>query len=209
LVVMAADPESFTPAPVEGLRIGLCRTYEWGEIGQPAQAVVEAGVRRLADHLEVTEVALPEMMRGIVQAQQVIMQVECADERAEVRAQHEDLLSPMLLEVLDAGEAWRWAYGPAVDHGALGRALLDQLFADVDVLVAPAVLGEAPGIETTGDPLLCRMWTLLGTPAIGVPGLTGPAGLPVGVQVIASPGRDAVALGAAEVIAEVFAGAVA
>jgi Asp-tRNA(Asn)/Glu-tRNA(Gln) amidotransferase A subunit family amidase len=87
--------------------------------------------------------------------------------------------------------------------------LLDQLFADVDVLVAPAVLGEAPGTETTGDPLLCRMWTLLGTPAIAVPGLTGPAGLPVGVQVIAPPGRDAVALGAADVVAETFAGAVA
>jgi Asp-tRNA(Asn)/Glu-tRNA(Gln) amidotransferase A subunit family amidase len=209
LAVMAADPESFTPAPVEGLRIGFCRTFEWGEIDPPTQEIVEAGVRRLSDRLDVREVALPDMMRGIVQAQQVIMQVECADELAAVRAQYEELLSAKLLEVLDAGEAWRWAYGPAVDHAALGRALLDQLFADVDVLVAPAVLGEAPSSATTGDPLLCRMWTLLGTPAIAVPGLTGPAGLPVGVQVVAPPGRDAVALGAAELVADTFAGAVA
>ncbi len=201
LGVMAADPESFTPAPVEGVRIGFCRTFEWGEVQPPARDVVEAGIQRLRRHLDVTEVALPTMMRGIVQAQQVIMNVECADELAEVRAQHEALLSPKLLRVLDDGEAWRWAYGPAVDHAALGRALLDQLFADVDVLVAPAVLGEPPGTESTGDPLLCRMWTLLGTPAIAVPGLTGPSGLPVGVQVVAPPGRDAVALGAAELIA--------
>jgi len=200
LGVMAADPESFTPAPVEGVRIGFCRTFEWGEVQPPARDVVEAGIQRLRRHLDVTEVALPTMMRGIVQAQQVIMNVECADELAEVRAQHEALLSPKLLRVLDDGEAWRWAYGPAVDHAALGRALLDQLFADVDVLVAPAVLGEPPGTESTGDPLLCRMWTLLGTPAIAVPGLTGPSGLPVGVQVVAPPGRDAVALGAAELI---------
>ena len=201
LGVMAADPESFTPAPVEGVRIGFCRTFEWGEVEPAAREVVEAGIQRLRRHLDVTEVALPTMMRGIVQAQQVIMNVECADELAEVRAQHEALLSPKLLRVLDDGEAWRWAYGPAVDHAALGRALLDQLFADVDVLVAPAVLGEPPGTESTGDPLLCRMWTLLGTPAIAVPGLTGPSGLPVGVQVVAPPGRDAVALGAAELIA--------
>jgi Asp-tRNA(Asn)/Glu-tRNA(Gln) amidotransferase A subunit family amidase len=209
LAVMAADPESFTPAPVAGVRIGFCRTFEWGQVEPTTQEVVEAGVRRLSDHLDVIEVELPEMLRGIVQAQQVIMQVECADELAEVRAQHEALLSPKLLEVLDAGEAWRWAYGPAVDHAALGRALLDQLFADVDVLVAPAALGEAPGLETTGDPLLCRMWTLLGTPTIAVPGLTGPSGLPIGVQVVAAPGRDAIAIGAAELIADTFAGAVA
>jgi len=201
LGVMAADPESFTPAPVDGVRIGFCRTFEWGELGPAARDVVEAGIQGLRRHLDVTEVALPTMMRGIVQAQQVIMNVECADELAEVRAQYEALLSPKLLGVLDDGEAWRWAYGPAVDHAALGRALLDQLFADVDVLVAPAVLGEPPTVESTGDPLLCRMWTLLGTPAIAVPGLTGPSGLPVGVQVVAPPGRDAVALGAAELIA--------
>lgn len=205
LSVMAADPESFTPAAVDGLRVGFCRTFEWGEIDPVGRDVVEAGVAGLTDHLDVVDVDLPVMMRGIVQAQQVIMNVECADELADVRAEHGDLLSSTLLQVLDAGEAWRWAYGPAVDHAALGRALLDQLFAEVDVLIAPAVLGEPPGVESTGDPLLCRMWTLLGTPAIAVPGLTGPSGLPVGVQVIAPPGRDAIALGAAERIASLLA----
>lgn len=201
LEAMAADPESFTPAPVEdGLRVGFVRTFEWGLIDPAIQQVVEDGVQRLAGSVDVREVALPMSMRGIVQAQQVIMNVECADELAAVRAAHEDLLSPQLIKVLDDGEAWRWAYGPAVDHAALGRALLRELFADVDVLVAPAVLGEAPADGTTGDPLLCRMWTLLGTPAIGVPGLTGPNGLPVGIQVIAPPGRDAIALGAAELV---------
>jgi Asp-tRNA(Asn)/Glu-tRNA(Gln) amidotransferase A subunit family amidase len=53
------------------------------------------------------------------------------------------------------------------------------------------------------------MWTLLGTPTIAVPGLTGPSGLPIGVQVVAAPGRDAIAIGAAELIADTFAGAVA
>lgn len=202
LSAMASDPESFTPAAVDGLRIGFCRTFEWAEMDASTQDVVEAGVRGLADHLDVVEVELPMMMRGIVQAQQVIMNVECADELADLRAEHEALLSPKLLQVLDAGEAWRWAYGPATDHAALGRALLDQLFADVDVIVAPAVLGEPPMADSTGDPLLCRMWTLLGTPAIAVPGLTGRAGLPVGVQVIAPPGRDAIALGAAGLIAD-------
>jgi Asp-tRNA(Asn)/Glu-tRNA(Gln) amidotransferase A subunit family amidase len=59
------------------------------------------------------------------------------------------------------------------------------------------VLGEAPPIDSTGDPLLCRAWTLLGTPTIAVPGLTGPSGLPLGAQVVAAQGRDALALAGA------------
>jgi amidase len=59
--------------------------------------------------------------------------------------------------------------------------------------------------EGTGDPLLCRAWTALGTPAVSVPGLTGPAGLPVGVQVIAPPGQDELVLAGAHQIATIIA----
>jgi amidase len=82
------------------------------------------------------------------------------------------------------------------------RAQLPGLFADADVVLAPSVIGEAPvGIDATGDPLFCRIWTLLGTPAVAVPGLRGPAGLPLGVQVVGPPGDDALAIGAAQWLA--------
>ena len=60
------------------------------------------------------------------------------------------------------------------------------MLAGVDALLVPAALGEAPPRSEghTGDPLPCRAWTLLGVPAISVPGLTGPAGMPVGVQMV-------------------------
>jgi Asp-tRNA(Asn)/Glu-tRNA(Gln) amidotransferase A subunit family amidase len=32
--------------------------------------------------------------------------------------------------------------------------------------------------------VFCRAWTFLGVPAISVPGMTGPAGLPVGLQLV-------------------------
>jgi Asp-tRNA(Asn)/Glu-tRNA(Gln) amidotransferase A subunit family amidase len=53
------------------------------------------------------------------------------------------------------------------------------------------------GLDATGDPVFCRIWTHLGCPAISVPGLHGPAGLPLGVQVVAPPGQDGAALTAA------------
>jgi Asp-tRNA(Asn)/Glu-tRNA(Gln) amidotransferase A subunit family amidase len=53
------------------------------------------------------------------------------------------------------------------------------------------------GLESTGDPLFCRAWTLLGLPTVSVPGLVGPAGMPLGVQLIGRAGEEAALLRAA------------
>jgi Asp-tRNA(Asn)/Glu-tRNA(Gln) amidotransferase A subunit family amidase len=61
----------------------------------------------------------------------------------------------------------------------------------LDALLTVSVIGEAPeGLSSTGDPLFNRTWTFLGTPAVHLPGFTGPNGMPVGVQLIGEVGRD-------------------
>ena len=65
------------------------------------------------------------------------------------------------------------------------RREVDAIFEDLDALLTPAVVGEAPeGLDATGDPIFSRIWTLLGTPCVSLPVLSGPAGLPVGLQVV-------------------------
>jgi Asp-tRNA(Asn)/Glu-tRNA(Gln) amidotransferase A subunit family amidase len=80
------------------------------------------------------------------------------------------------------------------------RSRLPEVLAGLDALLVPAALGEAPlrSEGNTGDPLLCRAWTLLGVPAVSVPGLTGPAGMPVGVQLVGLD--EAAVLGAAATV---------
>jgi Asp-tRNA(Asn)/Glu-tRNA(Gln) amidotransferase A subunit family amidase len=51
--------------------------------------------------------------------------------------------------------------------------------------------------EGTGDPIFATTWTLVGAPSITLPVLTGSAGLPIGLQLVAGPRRDASLLGAA------------
>ena len=207
LGVMAADRAAFTVAELDRrTRLGFCRTFEWDDLQPTTRAGIEAAVARIARDVDVVEVDLPVEMQGMATAQQAVMEVEVVDHLAAVRARHGELLSPQLRRLLDAGEGWRWAYEAALTHARVGRDHLDTLFAGVDALLAPAVLGEAPSIETTGDPLLCRQWTLLGTPTVAVPGLTGPAGLPLGVQTVAPVGRDDLALGAAELIGGLLSG---
>jgi Asp-tRNA(Asn)/Glu-tRNA(Gln) amidotransferase A subunit family amidase len=79
------------------------------------------------------------------------------------------------------------------------RTALPGVLGGFDALLVPGVLGEAP-LRTeghTGDPLLCRAWTFLGAPAISVPGLAGPAGMPIGVQLVGLRGGEERLLGAA------------
>lgn len=52
-------------------------------------------------------------------------------------------------------------------------------------MLAPSTLGVAPqGLDFTGDPVMCRPWTLLGLPAANVPAYRRTDGLPVGLQVL-------------------------
>ena len=57
-------------------------------------------------------------------------------------------------------------------------------------MITPPTAGEAPAtLEETGNPAFCTIWTLLGVPAITIPVGHGPAGLPIGVQIVGA--RDA------------------
>jgi Asp-tRNA(Asn)/Glu-tRNA(Gln) amidotransferase A subunit family amidase len=58
------------------------------------------------------------------------------------------------------------------------------------------------GLDSTGDPIFSRMWTLLHVPDISLPVLRGPAGLPVGLQLVAAIGADARLVAAAKWIHE-------
>jgi Asp-tRNA(Asn)/Glu-tRNA(Gln) amidotransferase A subunit family amidase len=60
-----------------------------------------------------------------------------------------------------------------------------------DAIITPSASGIAPlGIEATGNPLFCSLWTLVGYPALNLPLLGNADGLPIGVQLVGAPGRD-------------------
>jgi Asp-tRNA(Asn)/Glu-tRNA(Gln) amidotransferase A subunit family amidase len=107
---------------------------------------------------------------------------------------HADELSEVLRAFLERGHAVpREDAERAVALGAECRVLLAEHLPPGEALLVPAVTGEPPPFDegTTGDPLFCRPWTLLGVPALAVPAGTGPGGAPVGVQLVAPAGGDA------------------
>ncbi len=65
--------------------------------------------------------------------------------------------------------------------------------------VGPRVV--AIGLESTGNPVFNRNWTLLHVPCVTIPFGLGPNGMPVGVQFVAQPGEHERLLSAAKWIA--------
>ena len=63
---------------------------------------------------------------------------------------------------------------------------LDDLWGDIDVLLTPAAFGEAPvGFQAFEGVPMFQLWTILHVPAITLPVFSGPAGMPIGAQLLA------------------------
>lgn len=83
-------------------------------------------------------------------------------------------------------------YNDAVSAIDVFQHGFSQIFEWQDAIVTPATAGEAPiGLESTGSPAFCTIWTLCGMPALSMPLLQGKDGMPLGVQLIGPRGDDA------------------
>jgi Asp-tRNA(Asn)/Glu-tRNA(Gln) amidotransferase A subunit family amidase len=185
--------ESLPRVAPASLRLAACRTHEWPAIDAGGAAAWEAGLARMADAgMRVPLLALPEALAGLMQAQKTVMAFEAARSLSREFEANRAQLSEALRSLLSTGhEVTEAAYRQAQALAQSGRQQLAQLMHGLDALVVPAAPGEAPaGLAATGDPVFSRVWTLLGWPCVNVPGLLGPTGLPVGLQLVGHPGRE-------------------
>lgn len=188
LVNRAPEPVAAPSAP----RIGVCRTYLWDKAKPESRDALESAAARLGDAV-VKDIALPSAFSALTDGREIINNVERARGMGHEWAHSRDQLSPQLAKTIQLGLAT--PYQQYVDTLRLGercRAQLPDVFADVDVLLAPAATGEAPqGLNWTGDSTFQGLWTFLHVPTISLPTHRGPNGLPVGVQLIAPRYDDA------------------
>jgi amidase len=119
---------------------------------------------------------------------------------------HGTAIGPAIRALVDRGRAIGEAdYTRAIARQTdLRRAVADAV-AGVDAILTIPAAGEAPrGIDHTGDPRFCAPWSLLGVPAVTVPIGLGPAGLPLGLQLVGPWGGDQALLSAAAGVAGLF-----
>ncbi|MGM1052311.1 MAG: amidase [Pseudomonadota bacterium] len=179
---------------LEGVRVGLCRVPSTPLPSPDTTAALEdAATRMVALGAHLSPVDLGPSFDDLVTHQRVILAYEAARALASERARFEASMSPALIALLDEGQDLSlgryWQSRQAADRAKL--ALAQQFAERFDVLLAPSATGVAlEGLESTGDPIYSRAWTLLGVPCINLPLHWTLQGLPVGVQLIVDRYQD-------------------
>jgi Asp-tRNA(Asn)/Glu-tRNA(Gln) amidotransferase A subunit family amidase len=183
--IAAAEPP-LTPM------LGFLKTSLWDRVDADAREAFGELVAHLGDRVEEVELVTP--FDELLEWQRAIGGAEIAINLRQEWEKGRDKLSPALRARIEAGRAVH-----AMDYlQALGRirelnaSLLELFEQRYDAILTPPAFGTAPkGLESTGDPALCALWTLCGMPALSVPLMQGANGLPLGVQLVGARHRDA------------------
>jgi len=180
-------------------RIALVRTHLWPQASAAMQNAVEtaAHIASVAG-AKVAEVTLPPLLQEAYEAQFVIQDYETFRALAFEYDRHRELIGRALREQLDRGAAISADdYDAARRTASRARRALADTMAEHDVILTPSAPGAAPAsLNSTGDPMFNRLWTLMGAPCINVPGFYDNE-LPLGIQIVGRFGRDRSALEAA------------
>jgi Asp-tRNA(Asn)/Glu-tRNA(Gln) amidotransferase A subunit family amidase len=184
------------PAPP---RIAFTR-HLWPEMSAAMQGAVETAANAAAAAgARVEDVDLPAALDEAWRLHPVIQDYEIYRALAFEYDRHRDRIAPPTRELLDAAAGIAAeSYDAARRTARLARQAFNELTSEYDVVMTASAPGAAPrGLSTTGSPVFNRLWTLLGAPAVNVPGLVDGDGLPLGIQVVGRFGRDQATLEAA------------
>jgi Asp-tRNA(Asn)/Glu-tRNA(Gln) amidotransferase A subunit family amidase len=168
------------------------KTSAWDRAEADTQAAFAELAGVLGERME--EVELSEACGEAFAWHRLILEAEMAANLDREWAEGRDHLSASLRAQLERGREVR-----ALDYQralARARALVESLaelfMLRYDAIVTPAAPGTAPpGLDSTGDPVFCTLWTLCGMPALSLPLMQGANGLPIGVQLVGARDADA------------------
>ncbi|MEJ1996504.1 MAG: amidase [Limibacillus sp.] len=171
-------------------RLGFVKGPVWNQAEDSTKEAFAELVDFLGETAEEAEIA--PVFDEVIDLHRMVMEADLAKNIGPNLERAPDQVSKILTEMIVRGrEVKAVAYNLAIDRIKLLPLGLDELFETYDAIITPATAGEAPkGLETTGSPAFCTLWTFCGMPAITLPILSGAEGLPLGVQLVGRKGED-------------------
>lgn len=140
----------------------------------------------------VVEIDLPESVAQSRDWHRTIMEAEmAANLDRDWEKGREQISEPLRSQLARGREVNALDYQRACARIPLINDGFGEIFERCDAILTPAVAGTAPGLETTGDPSFCTLWTLCGMPALNLPLMRGGNGLPLGAQLVGRRNSDA------------------
>lgn len=180
---LAQDP----PMPP---RVAFVKTPHWDGADSTTHEAFTELASVLGGHCQ--EYPLPESLNAAWDWHRTIAEAEMAVNLENEWDRGRDQLSERMRAQLGRGrEISALNYQKARSRRDQLNEGFDELFARFDAILTPAAPGTAPQGMATGDPNFCTLWTLCGMPACSLPLMSGPDGLPMGVQLVGRRGDDA------------------
>jgi Asp-tRNA(Asn)/Glu-tRNA(Gln) amidotransferase A subunit family amidase len=185
-LLAAASSEPPSP-PV----LAFVRTPMWERVAGDAQSAFLQFAQFLGSR--VVELDLPPATTGFLDLHRLVMEADIAGSFEAEYERGRDRLSASLRGQIERGrQVSAVDYRRALERRAAIRASMDTVFDRFDAILTPAALGTAPlGLDATGDPVMCTLWTFTGQPAVSLPLLHGANDLPIGVQLVGRHDDDA------------------
>ncbi len=199
--VLAGSARPTLPAPLRRLpRIGLCRTPQWERAAPESRAAFAAAasaIERAGGTVVPLEVGPPHQDLQTVHLQ--VMAYEAARALAPEWRTGRAGLSDKLAALVEEGRSIDVeVHRRNLASAAVARAAWAADLVDLDAALTPSAVGQAPaGLDSTGDAVFNRVWTLLRGPCLNLPAGRGPDGLPIGVQLVGKRWDDQSFIGTA------------
>jgi len=213
LVLFRAALTGFAAKPLAAvalseLKIGFCRTMFWQRAEEHTKKLLEGAASALAQAgAKISNVDLGKPFEQFEAMGRRINDYEFCRALAWERHHHWDLLSEFQRDKLAGWLNVSYEqYREAEAMLAQCRGHLAGAMKDIDLLLTPSALGEAPvGLASTGDTSFNILSTWTYTPCVTLPVFTGPSGLPVGIQLIGRQNQDHRLLEGAQAVHRLFA----
>lgn len=168
-------------------RFALVLTPYWSQIEPEAERALFNSISAFTKAgATITEVHLPSEFDTYFAHVSVLSAVGMATHHGADYDRHADQMSDKLRQVIEQGRTVSAiAQAEARQAAVHYNAVLSDLWSQYDAILTPVTTGAAPlGLENTGSPIFCALWTLCGLPAISIPAGTTENGLPLGIQLV-------------------------
>ena len=195
------------PGSLAGLKVGFARTPSWDQCEPSVRTAMEQAAGLLErSGASVSDLDLAGPFEGIHEAHRSILDCEgrsaVLNEVLNTDGIHDEFVAKVENRRGETPESLRAAYRLADEC----RGHFDDIASGYDIVMTPSATSEAPvGLESTGNPAMNSMWTLLQVPVVSAPGLVGPAGMPIGVSFVARRYEDRRAIAVAGLAGAAFA----
>ena len=171
-------------------RFALVRTPIWDKADAATQAAFDQLAEKLGSACFVLD--LPPRYAEAWDAQRTVMAVDMAHRFGALVDKRGEGVSEMMRDLVAEGrKVSAMQYLAARDLARSMAKGLNDMFDECNAFITPATVGVAPkGLQATGNPAFCSLWTLTGLPALSLPLLEGEDGMPLGVQLIGATNDD-------------------